>query len=377
MAIRTAHLDQKPNRTNRRPRQTHRRLRGTGSMHWRILGNVPFPAVFGDVVTQVSTLAKAVGALRSPKDTRWHAGVKLSENTAHRRRQVWHAAAKFWKSLDRTISLRRIRREHVWALIGTWKDQGTGPGTGRRMSGATVANKLVHLRALEAFARLETHSIVPSTAEVLRYMEREPRVFFDGRDKSLEGNRVDFWDVHERANALDPRVATVFALAWLLGFRIEEAMKWRPHVDFSEAGSRAFIQVIRGPKNGQARKFEVRRDAQLRIVVTLAKRYASAGTGGLIPDGSSEKAFRERIYRVAKKVRLTRKGLGVTPHGLRHSFARRRYRDELARLGVWEGQRPRPEEDRAARLVVSECLGHHRVGITACYLGKPDQPSPR
>ena len=357
-------------------RQAHRCKKGKGSMFQWILSFVPFPRLFGDIVKQVDLLADAVGSLRSPYDPRRQKQPVLSEYSAHRRRQDFHNFAKLWKAHDPKLTLMALRRGHVWLVIDAWLDQGKAPGSGRPLSAGRIINLLANLRALAAFARLDVHDIVPSNHEVLSYMERGPRVFVDGRDKSLEGNGVDFWEVYRRAWVIDPRVAVVFLLAWLFGLRMEEAYKWRSHLDYAEAGSRAWIFVRRGAKNGKQRGFMVPLTADVKLAVLLAKRFASAGTGCLIPDGIEEKTFRARLYRVAKQVGLTRATGGVTPHGLRHSFARRRHAEELAcRYGHRDPcLPPKPEQDYVARLATSECLGHHRVGITAVYLGPPRQP---
>lgn len=341
-----------------------------------ILSFVPFPALFGDIVKQVDLLADAVGSLRSPYDARLHQQPVKSESSSHRRRQDWHGFALTLKAHDPKLRLIELRRGHVWLLIDTWLDRDKAPG-GHPLQAGRILNLLANLRALAAFARLDVHDIVPSNCEVLSYMERGPRIFVDGRDKSLEGNGVDFWAIYTRAFALDPNVALVFLLSWLLGFRLEEAYKWRPHQDYYEAGSRAWIYVRRGGKNGKQRGFTVPLTADLKLAVALAKRYASKGTGCLIPDEvKHEKTFRGRVYDVAAKAGLSRRQAGVTPHGLRHSFARRRYAEELrCRFGHRDPcLPPTPEQDYVARRATSECLGHHRVGITACYLGHPKTP---
>ena len=364
----SSNVESKNRPRNRPPR------RGWGSMHHRILDLFPFPAVFGDLVKQVTLLADRVGALRSPNDPRWHEGVRLSEYSAHRRRQCWYRAATFWKALDASLGLRGIRRAHVWALIDAWRTQGARGG--RRMGAGTVVNRLVHLRALACFARLEPHRIVPTTREVLRYMELGPRKFYDGRDKSLEGKGVDFWqEVYLEAWDLDQRVAVVFLLSWLMGFRVEEACKWRPELDFREEGALAHVRVERGAKNGKKRTFEVPLDQDLRLAVAMARRLASRGTGCLIPDEAvGEKVFMNRLYGVARRIGFTRRGLGVTPHSLRHSFAQRRYRQERGGSGPGDQVRS-TSADLHARHVVSESLGHHRLAITDVYIIRSEPPS--
>jgi integrase len=82
-------------------------------------------------------------------------------------------------------------------------------------------------------------------------------------------------------------------------------------------------------------------------------------------------ALRRFTY-VLERFGITKAQLGVTAHGLRHEFANRR----LEHLGVVspvrdgaEGQQP-GQEEAAAKLIVSEELGHSRLDVTtAAYFG--------
>ena len=87
-------------------------------------------------------------------------------------------------------------------------------------------------------------------------------------------------------------------------------------------------------------------------------------------------AIRHLRY-VMERFGVTKRDLGVTPHGLRHQYAGDEFHSETGEAPPVEGGRPVPKErDQAARLNVSERLGHSRVEITAVYLGSSDSRQP-
>jgi integrase len=66
---------------------------------------------------------------------------------------------------------------------------------------------------------------------------------------------------------------------------------------------------------------------------------------------------------------VTKKDLGVTPHGLRHQYAADKYRDSTGSPPpVNGGGAVEPELDIATRRNIAERLGHGRVQITNAYL---------
>jgi integrase len=77
-----------------------------------------------------------------------------------------------------------------------------------------------------------------------------------------------------------------------------------------------------------------------------------------------------RLHNVMTKFGVTRRALGVTPHGLRHEYAADRY-EALTGVAppVRDGAEPDRATDQRARLQVARELGHSRVQIAAAYLG--------
>ena len=98
--------------------------------------------------------------------------------------------------------------------------------------------------------------------------------------------------------------------------------------------------------------------------------------------GYSADQMRHYITSVCRRYGLTKKGMGVTMHGLRHQYAELRFGEQAGlptpAMAMSPGQFVPPadyvrarERIDAARRNVSENLGHWRKDITNAYLGSP------
>ena len=83
-----------------------------------------------------------------------------------------------------------------------------------------------------------------------------------------------------------------------------------------------------------------------------------------------------QYYQVIKATGITKAELGVTSHGLRHSFAARKYEEATASRPPVEspanlvcGATVDWDVDHRARLGISQELGHWRKSVTSAYLG--------
>jgi integrase len=108
-----------------------------------------------------------------------------------------------------------------------------------------------------------------------------------------------------------------------------------------------------------------------RLFIDKLKNRIPRGSS-LIPAGWTFKQFKNRFYYICRKCGITRKNM-ITVHGLRHTYACRRY---IALTSsdppVLMNQAHRVEDknkDLKARRKVAEELGHGRVSVTSAYLG--------
>jgi integrase len=103
----------------------------------------------------------------------------------------------------------------------------------------------------------------------------------------------------------------------------------------------------------------------------LDRAHRLAGAGALIP---SDKQYIQQL-RVYER-HTTQAGLSRL-HGLRHAYAQQRYLDLTGWLSPAAGgptaaqlSPQQKQQDRAARLIISQELGHVREQISAVYLGR-------
>ena len=202
------------------------------------------------------------------------------------------------------------------------------------------------------------------------------RTYVATRSKAWEPNGVTADDMIAEVTTFDERAAAQLALMQAFGLRFKEAVMVRPHVDVvtaAQAGRSAneaefFMAIHRGTKGGRFRHVPVVSPEQV-AALERAKRVVSKADESLSDPGYTlVRAIRHLRY-VMERYGITKRCLGVTPHGLRHGFAARRYEDEVnSDAPALDDVGALRESDERARLVVSRELGHSRKQITSVYL---------
>lgn len=153
---------------------------------------------------------------------------------------------------------------------------------------------------------------------------------------------------------------------------------FRPHSDVVSAaqagkpddGAAFYLDTHRGTKGGRARYFPID-NAVRQEAIDYARRVA-VGVNESVSDPRKmlEPAIRRLRY-VMERFGLTRAGLGVVPHGLRHQGAADDFREITNCAAPVAGGPPVDRElDLQARREIANRLGHGRVQITCVYLGK-------
>lgn len=241
-----------------------------------------------------------------------------------------------------------LKQKHVNKLLERWKADSC--------SDATLKNRMSHMRWWTE--KIGKENLIPRTNAELGI----------GRRKYVT-NETKAVQVADSALALvkDERVRLSLELQRAFGLRREESIKFQPSYATTEGGDWIKLKAS-WCKGGRERSLPVRNEYQRDVLRRVAE---LAGSGSLI---AKEERYKEQLKRYENTT--NRVGLHKL-HGLRHEYAQNRYKE----LTGWESpvrggpgyRQLTPEQkvvDNAARLVISEELGHSREAITAVYLGR-------
>ena len=246
----------------------------------------------------------------------------------------------------RHVRVTRLKPRHVEALVARWQEE--------RLAPATIKNRMAALRwwaekinKQNVVARDNSHYGIPE------------RIYIEKTSRALELTS-------ERLDAVrDEYVRMSLRLQAAFGLRREEAIKFMPM--FADRG----VEVVLKPswtKGGRGRVLPVLTDQQ-REVLDAARRLA--GNGSLIP---AARNYRQQL-RIYER-HTANAGLSKL-HGLRHSYAQRRYRALTGWPAPLAGGPPQAslseteqQRDRLARQIISGELGHGRERVTRIYLGR-------
>lgn len=246
----------------------------------------------------------------------------------------------------RKMNAKSLKPKHVEALVELWKGQGISTGS--------LKNRLSVIRWWAG--KVNKPDVVCDDNQTYG---------IGSRKFVAKQSRAQTLDLRNLAKIPDPYVRMSVRLKEAFGLRREEAFKFQPA--FAIRDQRIYLKSS-WTKGGRARSIPVTTDNQRSLLVEVRK---LANTGALIPQESNY-ITQLRLYE-----RLTKAaGMGQL-HGLRHGYAQRRYRIltgwECAAAGGPTSKgfsRSAKTTDCAARLLISNELGHSREAITATYLGR-------
>jgi integrase len=244
------------------------------------------------------------------------------------------------------MSAQSLKPKHVEALIKQWQEA--------HLAVATIKNRMTALRwwatkvnRQNVIAQTNDHYGIPNRQFVTNISK--------ARSVSTEA-LAGIKDVHVRMS---------LELQQAFGLRREEAIKFIP--GYADRGDQLSLKDT-WTKGGKARDIPIRTEAQREV---LNRAHQLAGRGSLIP-ANRNYVQQLRIY----EGHTSRAGLSKL-HGLRHAYAQQRYQ-ELTGLPCPAAGGPvstqltpaQKEIDTAARLAISQELGHEREVVTAIYLGR-------
>jgi integrase len=242
--------------------------------------------------------------------------------------------------------IRGLKQKHILFLNQEWQD--------RQLAAGTLKNKNAQLRFLCELLRKP--NMMPSNDA----LSIAKRIYIPTHNKAIQLSSIDLSRFHHT------HMQVYLQLQYHLGLRREEAIKIRPVL--ADKGDYLELQGS-WCKGGRTRTIPIL-TPEARAVIELAKTLLIDPHHSLIPDKLN---YAQQLHFYEQQVRMA----GIKhPHGLRHAYAQRRYRE----LTGWEcpinGGLTKPnmtaaqrKADLVARLEIAKELGHGRASITAQYIG--------
>jgi integrase len=264
---------------------------------------------------------------------------------ARRERELTLLANQLHELGYRGMGSHSLKPKHVQALVECWLSTGVAIGT--------IKNRM---SAIRWWARkVDRQNVVARSNDQYGIPNRQ---FVTGKSKARSVSDGDLEKIR------DAHVRMSLALQEAFGLRREEAIKFSP--SYADKGDRLELKSS-WTKGGKARSIPIRSPMQRAV---LDRAHQLAGKGSLIP---SDRNYRQqlRIY----EGQTIRAGLSRM-HGLRHSYAQRRYQE----LTGWQSpaaggpalkllSAAERRLDQEARLTISRELGHERISIVRIYIG--------
>jgi integrase len=343
---------------------TAREAAGSPEHPDRILAELPIGTP--DYIRVLGAILKKHNGHHSSK----HKSVSL-ETMVDRQRFL----ASFFRELRRRTPYKRadpreLTARHVSHMARRWVQRG--------LSTATIHNYLSFLRSFAAW--IGKPGLVREPAfYVGKASPHAHRSFVAQHDHSWTAKNIDIAAKIDEVIAFDPHVGTQLAFCHLFGLRPKEARHLRLDeaiIDRTQADARDaaafpeaqnFVRISRGSKGGRRRDIPIATDDQ-RQLIDRARALCPSGTALGAPALTAMQA-QSRFYYVVRKFGISKRALGIVPHGLRHQRVNDQFTSDTGAPSAVRGAVCRAPNEHDARQRATRLLGHARLDITNGYLG--------
>lgn len=255
----------------------------------------------------------------------------------------------------RVRNLPEVTSKHVALAMRKWEEQG--------LSASTLANRYTCIRRYMNW--MGKGGGLPALKDMLVDASRGQRTYSSTVPKDWESQGIDYEAVIAQVESDCKYTGMQLRLQRAFGLRSTEALSLKPH----EADQGETLHVYRGTKGGRGRVVPVRTEEQRRLL-EKAKAMANRRTGLVGRYGHNLKAAQSHYYYILEKHGISRRGSGITAHGLRHAYANERFRELTGHdAPVHGGAQPARGVELLARGKITRELGHSRVNITTAYTG--------
>jgi len=284
---------------------------------------------------------------------------QVSHETMDHRRELLTLSLRELRGLGYKIeSVRSLKQKHVEVLVRSWED--------RKLSASTIANRISCLRLLANW--IGKPGMVQRATDYVSNPNAVRRVQATSTDKSWSAAGVDPQILFNTVEQHDWRVGLQLKLMDAFGLRRKEAVIFKPHMSDLDVA----LRVRDGTKGGRERVIPIETKEQ-RELLDFAKSKVPNVQGSIChPDLNLEQAIRRFNY-VLEKFGVTKRGLGITSHGLRHEHLNDLYEKVAGVPSPVRSTNLTADIDDMthdlARARVSQEAGHARLGISNAYIG--------
>jgi integrase len=287
-------------------------------------------------------------------------GVCSAKMRKERRTFLLAVVAELWELGYRIRGLEALSARHVDALMRHWHQKGIVAGT--------LHTRLSMIKVLCDW--LGKRNVV---RDITAYLPAEAvrRNTVAKVSKAWDVKNIDPREIIRLANQIDERLAVMLSLQLHFGLRVKESIELRPGHAVIDNGT--VLELQEGTKGGKVRYVPIKLDIQ-REVIAWARLVAELGGNKRVrwPDCTFKQAQSRFYHYVRDRLGISRKTLGVTPHGLRHTYAQGSYEEQTGLPCPLKGGaigRIDRETHRMASMTVSSALGHGRIDVTTAYYG--------
>ena len=289
----------------------------------------------------------------NPNEARRNVGGKTRYE---RRRILFKAFHDLWKLGFKIADPHNFDMRHFTALCKQWEDEG--------LSASQIQSNVSACRALCAW--IKKYGMIKETQRYFSKASLVKRSYTTTEDKTWTGSGIDVMAKIEEIYATEPRVGMSMELQLVFGLRVKESILLKPHV----ADLQQMLAVNWGTKGKRPRVTPVDEDIQ-KEVLDRAKALVTDQKASLVPPGYTFLKWKQHYYYVCKKHGLTRKGLAITSHGLRHEFINAKHEKLSGVKSPLKGggltEEFTREQQKMLQLKLSEMIGHSRPQIMNAY----------
>ena len=288
-------------------------------------------------------------------------GKQASTKTQRERRQIILLAfSQLWMLGYKIQQPESLGGKHIERLAKYWQQSG-------------LAARTLHARmsALRVFTRWIKKDGLVKSNETYFPLEAIARSGVATTNKGWLSTGINPLAIIEKARLIDERLALYLALMYFFGLRVKEAIEFRPLHSLIENGKA--IEIHEGTKGGRLRHVPINTPEQLAVLQWACALAKKSPSGRLRwPDMTWRQAQNHFYYLLRGRLKISRKIVGVTAHGLRHGYAQTKYR-QLTGLPtpIEGGALGKIDRDthQVANISVSRALGHSRTAVTSMYYG--------